>query len=786
MNSLKPLDVQLPKSDFTKISNTQSKSSLSSFARLIAQAGKQDSTDSVLTHLSSHSASVKGDKEDIADIRTILKSFLAQYEDDQTFPNIKLTVSGEDTIAQNEEASVSVQLNKTKTMWDFIEGSIGKDKLHKFLPENMRERLAPILKEWKLAEASDPIASITNVLIELENGAEWQSFFQPSTVSSAVASERDTSSAKNMQVDSQQQKTEELNIQTKKQNLNLTHADLSVNKAVNSDASLEDTNTSDSDSTNTNASKQNVSIGEGNAARAVNDLMNPEVDDSTRVQQLARTSLSNSSREINNAQKAADGKQHDRAVEKQTIYNGGELNLTQQAATKAERQSGQEIAAEGNVNLAEAAMKVTNAPAGEFADGKQQGSVVGEQTIYKGNELIVTQSEAPKAERQSGLDIAAEEVGTKAAKEVSTVSYGEFVIQQEVAAGMKTIITNTEQQQVPKSSTITLPDQQLNIRQLAENRVHAVNASTETSSSLTKNMSSVLGQSAFVQNSLASLTSKDLVQAKGQGLTTEATGSSKPNKAQVNAAIQTTSAVEMLDVLEGEVTSSKRKLDNVIVPLSSRQQFAAMMDKAANGNKKPNSPVLHTPASSVNVMESKQEVSDKVAPVPIIPATKSEQLIFHLKTGAVNPEETGKELLQKLEQAFQGRSDFRLGASELSIRLRPHNLGDLQIKLLQQDGQTMVHIMTTSRQSKDMLEANIGQLKHLFAPHQVTITERQDQASAVQPERSYEQSNQNKEQSNKQQQQQEQERNNNNHDEQSFAEFMSELKGAAYDNDREN
>jgi flagellar hook-length control protein FliK len=786
MNSLKPLDVQLPKSNFTKISNTQSKSSLSSFARLIAQAGKQDSTDSVLTHLSSHSASVKGDKEDIADIRTILKSFLAQYEDDQTFPNIKQTVSGEDTIAQNEEASVSVQLNKTKTMWDFIEGSIGKDKLHKFLPENMRERLAPILKEWKLAEASDPIASITNVLIELENGAEWQSFFQPSTVSSAVASERDTSSAKNMQVDSQQQKTEELNIQTKKQNLNLTHADLSVNKAVNSDASLEDTNTSDSDSTNTNASKQNVSIGEGNAARAVNDLMNPEVDDSTRVQQLARTSLSNSSREINNAQKAADGNQHDLAVEKQTIYNGGELNLTQQAAVKAERQSGQEIAAEGNVNLAEAAMKVTNAPAGEFADGKQQGSAVGEQTIYKGNELIVTQSEAPKAERQSGLDIAAEEVGTKAAKEVSTVSYGEFVIQQEVAAGMKTIITNTEQQQVPKSSTITLPDQQLNIRQLAENRVHAVNASTETSSSLTKNMSSVLGQSAFVQNSLASLTSKDLVQAKGQGLTTEATGSSKPNKAQVNAAIQTTSAVGMLDVLEGEVTSSKRKLDNVIVPLSSRQQFAAMMDKAANGNKKPNSPVLHTPASSVNVMESKQEVSDKVAPVPIIPTAKSEQLMFHLKTAAVNPEETGKELLQKLEQAFQGRSDFRLGASELSIRLRPHNLGDLQIKLIQQDGQTMVHIMTTSRQSKDMLESNIGQLKHLFAPHQVTITERQDQAPAVQPERSYEQSNQNKEQSNKQQQQQEQERNNNNHDEQSFAEFMSDLKGAAYDNNREN
>nr|WP_281349716.1 flagellar hook-length control protein FliK [Ornithinibacillus caprae] len=65
------------------------------------------------------------------------------------------------------------------------------------------------------------------------------------------------------------------------------------------------------------------------------------------------------------------------------------------------------------------------------------------------------------------------------------------------------------------------------------------------------------------------------------------------------------------------------------------------------------------------------------------------------------------------------------GTNQLSITLRPDNLGEMMVKLTQVNGEMTVKILVSSQAAKEMLESNINQLKTMFSPHQVQI-ERQD------------------------------------------------------------
>src|SRR5690625_83745 len=59
--------------------------------------------------------------------------------------------------------------------------------------------------------------------------------------------------------------------------------------------------------------------------------------------------------------------------------------------------------------------------------------------------------------------------------------------------------------------------------------------------------------------------------------------------------------------------------------------------------------------------------------------------------------------------------------NQLSITLRPDNLGSMTVRFTQVDGEMIVKIIVTTQAAKNMLESNIHQLKHMFSPHQVTI-----------------------------------------------------------------
>lgn len=177
-----------------------------------------------------------------------------------------------------------------------------------------------------------------------------------------------------------------------------------------------------------------------------------------------------------------------------------------------------------------------------------------------------------------------------------------------------------------------------------------------------------------------------------------------------------------------------------------------LVNAAANGGEE------KLPTSTAAAQQRDSQALDQKQ-VSLFQVPKQEQLVFHLKQADQTPEQASEELIQKLEQAvkFSGILSDRNGLKELSIQLKPGNLGDLQVKLVRENGDITVQILATSKQAKDLLESNISSLKHMFSPHQVTISERADQFQTTSAESNDQQTFQEKdeEQSDRQQRQQE-------------------------------
>lgn len=101
--------------------------------------------------------------------------------------------------------------------------------------------------------------------------------------------------------------------------------------------------------------------------------------------------------------------------------------------------------------------------------------------------------------------------------------------------------------------------------------------------------------------------------------------------------------------------------------------------------------------------------------------TEVEQYDIHLqRTDRV--ERISNELVTKFEQIIRTSRFLQTPQTkQLSLMLKPDNLGNMTIRLVQANGEMTVKIAVTTQLAKEALEANIHQLKHLFAPHQITI-----------------------------------------------------------------
>ncbi|MFG6148912.1 flagellar hook-length control protein FliK [Halobacillus sp. B23F22_1] len=82
-----------------------------------------------------------------------------------------------------------------------------------------------------------------------------------------------------------------------------------------------------------------------------------------------------------------------------------------------------------------------------------------------------------------------------------------------------------------------------------------------------------------------------------------------------------------------------------------------------------------------------------------------------------------QQFMEQFEQLIKSSRLFQNGSgqSEMNIRLKPHQLGEMNVKVLHMNGEMAVKITVSTSAAKDMLESNMNQLRHLFSPQQVVI-----------------------------------------------------------------
>lgn len=193
---------------------------------------------------------------------------------------------------------------------------------------------------------------------------------------------------------------------------------------------------------------------------------------------------------------------------------------------------------------------------------------------------------------------------------------------------------------------------------------------------------------------------------------------------------------QLLQALKEQGISQKgaQIWDKVLNALQKRQSFTSM-NQYSNDAKvtyKEFSKWMHNAWNNVNASsQTKREgLNTQQHPLPTasldsMPMSKQEQFVIKVNSNQQD-QTTQKQLIDQF-QKIMNRSRFisNQQGQQLSIKLSPGNLGDMMVKMTQQNGEMMVKIMVTSQATKEMLEGNLQQLRHMFSPNQVSI-EKQD------------------------------------------------------------
>jgi flagellar hook-length control protein FliK len=82
-----------------------------------------------------------------------------------------------------------------------------------------------------------------------------------------------------------------------------------------------------------------------------------------------------------------------------------------------------------------------------------------------------------------------------------------------------------------------------------------------------------------------------------------------------------------------------------------------------------------------------------------------------------------QQFVQQLLEVMKDSKFTRLanGQSQLIFRLHPEHLGTLTIKLVQENGELMAKIIASSTSAKELIEANIQQIRHAIPAQNITI-----------------------------------------------------------------
>lgn len=139
---------------------------------------------------------------------------------------------------------------------------------------------------------------------------------------------------------------------------------------------------------------------------------------------------------------------------------------------------------------------------------------------------------------------------------------------------------------------------------------------------------------------------------------------------------------------------------------------------------------------AIQSYESQSESNSLKQTSPIISTgpvhSKIQQYIIYTQQTNTDNEMVQKQLLDQFQQIMV-KSNFLQrgnGINQLMVRLHPEQLGDITLKLTQVNGEMTVKMIVSSQATKDLLEGNLQQLRHMFSPHQVLI-EKQDSSNLL-------------------------------------------------------
>jgi len=156
-----------------------------------------------------------------------------------------------------------------------------------------------------------------------------------------------------------------------------------------------------------------------------------------------------------------------------------------------------------------------------------------------------------------------------------------------------------------------------------------------------------------------------------------------------------------------------------------------------------------------------------------LPMSQIEQYVIHVNQTQVSPS-VDQQVIDQIEKIMQSNKFLTQpnGRMQLSMLIRPENLGEMRIQFTQMDGEMVVKIAVNSGATKDLLERNLHQLRNIFSPHQVVV-ERQEinlQQSADVPEEQNDESS--NDQDNNAQQNQDENKHHDDNNETDFREIL--------------
>lgn len=178
---------------------------------------------------------------------------------------------------------------------------------------------------------------------------------------------------------------------------------------------------------------------------------------------------------------------------------------------------------------------------------------------------------------------------------------------------------------------------------------------------------------------------------------------------------QVLTAEELEKTPEGKLVKELLKTFQKREQLATKQQYHT----AAEVTSKDISKWIHKALENQPELEQViRQPSHANSPMPM---SKLEQFVIYINDNQALPAD--KQLLEQFQavlksSAFQAKPN---GVNQLSIALKPHNLGEMMVRLTEIDGEMTVKIIVNSHAAKKMLETNMHQLRNMFSPQQVVI-----------------------------------------------------------------